>query len=199
MQGNGIQTENTEQKLQPLVRNRKRRLHKSPVSVPSNPSVAESFHRSRGYIRLAVVADSMIAEEETRFTDADCQAVRDVLDAHDIRLAVLFGSATRSDTPADIDIAVEFESRHPEDDGYASTYLALHNALEDALETSVDLVDIHTADDRFLAVALETGTQLYGSNQRYAELKEAVSGAYHSAADAQKRVAGVAQRLCRQL
>lgn len=137
----------------------------------------------------------MSAEEEHQFTDTDRQAIREVLAAHDIRLAILFGSAVDDPEPADLDIAVEFDTWRPGDDGYASAYLALRNALEEAVGTTVDLVDIHTADDPFLAVALDTGTRLYGSKQRYAELKEAVSDSYPSTTDAQKRVAAAAQRL----
>lgn len=125
----------------------------------------------------------MPTDQENRFTDADRQAIREVLAAHDIRLAILFGSAMDDPEPADIDIAVGFDAWRPGDDGYASTYLALHTALEEAVGTTVDLVDIHTADDAFLAVALDTGTRLYGSNQRYAELKEAVSDSYPSTMD----------------
>ena len=138
----------------------------------------------------------MPTDQERQFTDADHQAIREVLAAHDIRLAILFGSAVDDPEPADLDIAVEFDTWRPGDDGYASAYLALRNALEDAIDMAVDLVDIHTADDAFLAVALDTGTRLYGSKQRYAELKEAVSDSYPSTTDAQKRVAAAAQRLC---
>lgn len=137
----------------------------------------------------------MSAEEENQFTDADRQAIREVLAAHDIRLAILFGSAVDDPEPADLDIAVEFDTWRPGDDGYASAYLALRNALEDAVGATVDLVDIHTADDAFLAVAFDTGTRLYGSKQRYAELKDEVSDSYPSTTDAQKRVAAAAQRL----
>lgn len=137
----------------------------------------------------------MSAEEKNRLTDADRQAIREVLATHDIQLAVLFGSAIDDPEPADIDIAVEFDTWRPGDEGYASAYLALHTALEEAMNTTVDLVDIHTADDAFLAVALDTGTHLYGPKQRYAELKKAVSDSHPSTTDAQKRVAAAAQRL----
>ncbi|SDJ69967.1 Predicted nucleotidyltransferase [Halovenus aranensis] len=137
----------------------------------------------------------MSAEEQNRFTDADRQALREVLAAHDIQLAILFGSALNAPEPADIDLAVEFDTWRPGDDGYASAYLSLHTALEEAVGTTVDLVDIHTADDAFLAVALDTGTYLYGSKQRYAELKNTVSDSHPSTTDAQKRVAAAAQRL----
>ena len=137
----------------------------------------------------------MPPDQERQFTDADRQAIREVLAAHEIRLAILFGSAVDDPEPADLDIAIEFETWRPGDDGYASAYLTLRNALEDAVGTTVDLVDIHTADDTFLAVAFDTGTRLYGPKQRHTELKEAVSDSHPSTTDAQKRVAAAAQRL----
>ena len=137
----------------------------------------------------------MSGNEANPFTAADNRAIRDVLDAHEVRVAVLFGSATEHSEPADIDIAVEFDSWRPGDDGYASAYLTLQDALENAVGEPIDLVDIHAADESFLAVALENGTHLYGSRQRYAELKAEVADAYPSTTDARQRVTAAARRL----
>lgn len=133
--------------------------------------------------------------EQNGLSEKTVEALHQVLDDHDIRLGVLFGSTVQSDEPRDFDLAVEFESWRPGDDGYADTYLALQNALEEALGTTVDLIDIHTAGDPFLAVVFKEGKHVYGPAERYEELKQDVEDSYPSTADASERVAAAARRL----
>mgnify|MGYP002761952257 CR=1 FL=1 len=60
---------------------------------------------------------------------------------HDVRLVVLFGSATRPEREQnDIDLAVEFDDWRPGDEGYTTAYLGLATALEEELDVTVDLM-----------------------------------------------------------
>jgi len=137
----------------------------------------------------------MSGAEPSGLSETTLETLQQVLDDHEVRIGVLFGSTVQSDEPRDLDFAVEFESWRPSDDGYADAYLALQNALEDALGTAVDLVDIHTAGDPFLAVVFKDGKRVYGPADRYEELKQEVEGSYPSTADASERVAAAARRL----
>jgi predicted nucleotidyltransferase len=137
----------------------------------------------------------MTDAERSVVSETTSETLHQVLDDHDVRLGVLFGSAVQSGEPRDFDLAVEFKSWRPNEDGYADAYLALQNALEDALGTTVDLIDIHTAGDPFLAVVFKDGKRVYGPADRYEELKQEVEGSYPSTKDASERVAAAARRL----
>jgi predicted nucleotidyltransferase len=122
--------------------------------------------------------------------------LQSLLAEHDVRLAVLFGSATRPESDQnDIDLAVEFDDWRPDDEGYATAYLGLSTALEEELDVAVDLVDVHSADDRFAAVILEDGVLIRGSQERKAHLADQVRDAYPSIEDARERVAAAVTRL----
>lgn len=119
-----------------------------------------------------------------------------LLAEHDVRLAVLFGSATRPEREQnDLDVAVEFDDWRPGDEGYTTAYLGLATALEEELDVAVDLVDVHSADDRFAAVIFEDGILIQGSKERKEQLEEQVRDAYPSVEDARERVAAAVTRL----
>jgi len=131
----------------------------------------------------------------TGLSAAQLEGIRGVLDAHGVRFAVLFGSATERSDPADVDIAVEFEDWRPGDAGYSTAYLELYDELETELDVAIDLVDVHSADESLAAVILLEGVWIHGSKKRRDELAERFEDAYPSTADAHERVAAAAARL----
>jgi predicted nucleotidyltransferase len=133
---------------------------------------------------------------EVALSAGQSATLRDVLSEHEVRFAVLFGSATRSEgDPNDIDLAVEFENVQPGDEGYLAAYLGLGMALEEELGATVDLVDVQSADERFAAVIFEDGVFVYGSRERSEELADRVRDSYPSTEDARARVAAAVTRL----
>ena len=136
------------------------------------------------------------AEGEATLSRDTLDTVRNTLEAHDVRLGLVFGSAARDDhAPRDIDVAVEFETHRPGETGYASAYLELYTALGDAIDASVDLVDVHSMSDRFAAVAFTEGVLVIGSSERRDELADRVAGEGPSVPDARQRVAAAVSRL----
>jgi predicted nucleotidyltransferase len=133
---------------------------------------------------------------EVALSAGQLATLRDVLSEHDVRFAVLFGSATRPEGgPNDVDLAVEFETVQPGDEGYLTAYLDLHTTLEEELGVTVDLVDVQSADERFTAVIFEDGVFVYGSQERSEELAARVRDSYPSTEDARERVAAAVTRL----
>ena len=122
--------------------------------------------------------------------------IQRVLSAHPVSFAMLFGSAVRESIAAadDIDLAVEFETHRPSDDGYSDVYLKLVDDLESTLSTEVDIVDVHTMDGSFAAVVFDEGEVLVGHDRR-SELAASVTGVRPSAERARDRVAAAADRL----
>jgi predicted nucleotidyltransferase len=130
-------------------------------------------------------------------TDASIRAdLQGVLSAHPVSFAMLFGSAARESIAAaeDIDLAVEFETHRPSDDGYSDVYLKLVDDLESALSTEIDIVDIHTMDESFGAIVFDEGEVIIGDDYR-SELAASVAGSTPSAERARDRVAAAADRL----
>jgi predicted nucleotidyltransferase len=130
-------------------------------------------------------------------TDGSIRAeIQRVLSAHPVSFAMLFGSATSKSIAAadDIDLAVEFETHRPSDDGYSDVYLQLVGDLEAALPIEVDVVDVHTMDESFATVVFDAGEVLVGDDRR-SELAESVTGARPSAERARNRVSAAADRL----
>ena len=126
----------------------------------------------------------------------ECRQLRDLLGSHDVGLAIVFGSTARShDDPADLDIAVEFATKRPTDDGYAAAYIDLYTALEDEFARPVDLVDVHSMSPGFARVVIDDGVLIRGSSDRLATLERRLAGDSPSVADAQERVSAAASRL----
>ena len=124
------------------------------------------------------------------------ERLRRVLVAHPVSFAMLFGSVVRDDASDanDVDLAVEFDSYRPSDDGYSDVYLGLVDELDTALSAPVDVVDVHTMDESFASVVFETGEVLVGDD-RCTELAAKVVGSPVSAEQARDRVAAAADRL----
>ena len=136
------------------------------------------------------------ADGETTVSRDALDTVRNTLEAHDVRLGLVFGSAARDGhVPRDIDVAVEFETHRPGETGYASAYLELYTALGDAVDASVDLVDVHSMGPRFAGSVLEDAELLIGSEQRRSELEATLETESPSLEDARERVATAAERL----
>lgn len=136
------------------------------------------------------------AERPVALPKAERRRLRELLVAHGVGLAVIFGSAATTDGPTgDLDIAVEFTEYRPTDDGYAEVYLALYSALEDGLEIEVDLVDVHSMPPEFASVVFEDGVLILGSSDRLATLERRLAGDKPSIEDARARVAAAAGRL----
>lgn len=79
--------------------------------------------------------------------DVDVAAIVRVLEAHPVRLGILFGShATGTSHPrSDVDVAIALEDLAPGDDGYNEAFFGLSADLSETLGTDdVDLVDVRT-------------------------------------------------------
>lgn len=105
----------------------------------------------------------------------DVEVLERVLEAHPVRLAVLFGSTTDgSATPAsDVDIAVEFES---EDVALPRRHRARATLVADLAEAlgtdDVDVADLDTVRPAVGAAALGSGILLVGDEDRAVSLRE---------------------------
>lgn len=138
----------------------------------------------------------MTDDSEVALSSEEVTALREVLTDHEVRFAMVFGSAGRPrGDPADIDLAVEFVEYRPTDDGYADTYLRLYSALEDELDREIDLVDVHSISPRFASVVFEDGVLILGTVDRRHDLAEQLAGESPSVGDARKRVAAAVDRL----
>ena len=121
--------------------------------------------------------------------------LREILAAHDVEIAILFGSAADpAAEPADIDLAIAFEDYQPTDPGYADVYLDLLSHLDD-LGRDIDLVDLRTMESRFASVVFEQGVLLVGSPDRRDTLAEQLIDTEATLEDARERVAAAASRL----
>ncbi|WP_415380305.1 type VII toxin-antitoxin system MntA family adenylyltransferase antitoxin [Halosimplex sp. TS25] len=130
--------------------------------------------------------------------DAETLAcLRECLDRHPVSFAMVFGSVARDEARngSDIDLAIEFESLRPEDDGYSDAYLRLRSDLDERLPVEIDVVDVHSLPPSFGRVVFEDGTVVLGSDERRAELEREVAGEQPSVSDARSRVAAAARRL----
>lgn len=87
---------------------------------------------------------------------------------HNVRFAMLFGSAARGEDTEDSDVDVVADLRDA--DFMAATHLAVK--LEDATGCSVDVVGLKDAEDdpTFLAMAIEDGRVLVDRESRWPEL-----------------------------
>lgn len=98
-----------------------------------------------------------------------------VLREHPVRLAILFGSHTQDKAHAtsDIDIAVVFETVHPEQPEYNDVFLGLSAELSRSLETdAVDLIDLHRAPTSVVDSVFEHGLLLVGDPTDAAEIHQ---------------------------
>lgn len=101
--------------------------------------------------------------------DVDRGDLRDVLDEHPIRLAVLFGSTVREDRhpQSDVDIVVEFDHCDPTTDERLALIADLSKALD---RNDVDLADVDDLDPHVGSCAFAEGELLVGSEDRFQEL-----------------------------
>lgn len=129
--------------------------------------------------------------------EAVCDDIQRVLSRYPVSLALLFGSAARgSGTGAsDIDIAIEFDSLRPDDDGYSEMYLGVLSDLDDATAREVDVVDVHTLSPQFAHVVFDEGILLRGSLARRRELENEIAGDPPSVREARERVSAAVERL----
>lgn len=135
-------------------------------------------------------------EERTGVDEDALATLRATLREHEVAFALLFGSAARSETGwRDLDVAFEFETLRPADDGYSDAYLALLDALDRRLDVDVDLVDVHSAEPTFLRAAFDDGQLLVGSERRRSSLERALAGDRPKVDDARERVAAAVERL----
>ena len=134
---------------------------------------------------------------ETRLDDAVRERLERALAEHPVSFAMLFGSAgrgTMSDT-SDLELAVEFESLRPSDDGYGQVYLEPISAVDNAVSRSVDVVDVHSMPPAFARAAFDHGEILVGSEAQRERLERELAGEASTVADAHERVAAAANRL----
>ena len=124
----------------------------------------------------------------------DC--VGEVLEVKPVSFAMIFGSIARNNAAerSDIDIAVEFETIRPGEDGYSDVFLETYKAVDEAVSVEVDLIDVHSMPPAFASFALEAGSILLGSEERRIELTEELAQK-PSPEDAKRRVTDAMQRL----
>lgn len=137
-----------------------------------------------------VTTDDRHGLDERRFAE-----LQDVLREHGVSFALLFGSASRDSEWRDVDVAFEFETVRPDDDGYSDAYLSLLVALEDRLDADVDLVDVHATSSSFARVIFDDGITLVGSEDRREELARRLAGERPTIDDARDRVASAVERI----
>lgn len=102
------------------------------------------------------------------------EAIRSTLEAHPVRLAVLFGSHARGDSHArsDIDLAVEFEGIRPGQPAFNEAFFGLSADLSEVLETDdIDLVDVHSLSPPLARSVFDDGVILVGSERRAEQLR----------------------------
>lgn len=113
----------------------------------------------------------MASSEETSTL---AETVTEVLEAHPIRLGLLFGSHVRGDSGphSDVDVAVEFEEWLDED-ARRRVLLDLITDLSRALRTDdIDVTDLDGVRPAVGAAALTDGRLLVGSRERRNTLRE---------------------------
>lgn len=96
---------------------------------------------------------------------------------------------------SDIDIAVEFVDVRPSDDGYSTAYLRLVSHLTDALDTTVDVVDVRSMPPRFAHAAFDAGTVVHGTEARRRQLEDELSGDPVTLDEARTRVSTAVERM----
>ena len=102
-------------------------------------------------------------------------ALRSTLEAHPVRLAILFGSRARGDTHSrsDVDIVVEFDGLRPGDEGFNEAFFGLGADLSETLESDdVDVLEVHTLSPTLARSVFEDGVLLLGSEGRAVALRE---------------------------
>ena len=113
---------------------------------------------------------------ETAALDASLvETLREVLQEHPVRLAILFGSHATgtAHSASDIDLAVELDSLRPADADYNEAFFGVSADLSAALETNdVDLVDLHSTTPALAASIFEHGVLLVGDQEHAAALRE---------------------------
>lgn len=125
------------------------------------------------------------------------ERMREVLERHSVAFAMVFGSRGRgtADADSDIDIAVEFTDVRPASDGYSTTYLRLVTDLTDALDVSVDVIDVHSMPPQFARAAFDTGTVVRGTETRRRQLANKLAGDAISLDEARSRVSTAVERM----
>ncbi|MFC3959068.1 type VII toxin-antitoxin system MntA family adenylyltransferase antitoxin [Halovivax cerinus] len=134
---------------------------------------------------------------ESGFDEETIETLSRVLGEHGVSFAMVFGSGARGtmDEGSDLDVAIEFETVRPTDEGYSERYLRLRGALDEALSTPVDVVDVHAMEPRFARVAFDEGCLVRGTESRKTELAERYAGEALSVTDARERVRAAVERL----
>jgi len=136
-------------------------------------------------------------ENEKSLDDERLSRLRETLARHPVSFAMVFGSAARGDSTerSDLDIAVEFSSLRPDDDGYSEAYLRLRSDLDDAFPEAVDVVDVHATPPSFARSVFTDGRVVIGSESRRTELERERAGDPPSLTTARDRVAAAVERL----
>jgi predicted nucleotidyltransferase len=125
------------------------------------------------------------------------ERMREVLERRSVAFAMVFGSQGQgtADADSDIDIAVEFTDIRPADDGYSTAYFRLVTDLTDALDVSVDVIDVHLMPPRFAHAAFDTGTVVHGTETRRRQLADELAGDPITLDEARSRVSAAVERM----
>lgn len=141
----------------------------------------------------------MAAPEEANSAELT-ERVRDVLAEYPVSLAILFGSGGRGalTSTSDIDIAVAFTeagSGDDGDDGDTERFLHLYNAVDDAFDRDVDVVEFHSMSPRVARAVFDNGVVLVGSAEHRREVEKELAGEFDSVEEAKRRVSEAVERM----
>jgi predicted nucleotidyltransferase len=145
------------------------------------PDADLSVGHPREWLDVLVWLPPLVADNVIEFRDG----IRTVLEAHPVRLDVLFGSQARgtSDSHSDVDMAVAFDASLS-DDQRSRARIDLVVELTRALGTDdVNIVDLDAVRAEVGAKALEDGLALVGDpeevERRHAEFEERTTERTH--------------------
>jgi len=136
-------------------------------------------------------------EDEVSLDETELSRLRDCLRSHGVTFAMVFGSVAKDEATADsdLDLAVAFETHHPEDDGYSDLFLELRSELDRVTSFDIDLVDVYTMPESFASAVFDGGEVILGSETERATLESELTGDEPSKEEAKNRVAAAVERL----
>lgn len=138
-----------------------------------------------------------VAGDDSELDDALVTEIRECLRSHPVSFAMIFGSVARGTTTdtSDVDLAVEFDSLRPTDEGYSDAYLRLRSDLNESLGVDVDVVDVWSMSPAVARAAFDRGRVVLGTEDRRETLEAERALPQAGRADARQRVAAALERL----
>ncbi|SFT08525.1 type VII toxin-antitoxin system MntA family adenylyltransferase antitoxin [Halostagnicola kamekurae] len=141
-------------------------------------------------------------EEATLDESVPLETLREVLQEHPVKLAILFGSHAQGETHAgsDLDIAVVLETVRPADPDYNDIFFGLSADLSATLETdNIDLVDLQTASPDLVESIFTQGVLLIGEPEDVAANRNQLRPAESSDRSPRERFDAALERIDKHL